>query len=125
MAKERAIKGERISVRLKALRKSQSWLADQVGMTQQAISDIVLGQTRRPRKLLELSLALETSQEYLLGQTDDPTPSVSDPLLFAYLSDLQYADRRQVADLIFSLREKELSAKRKPSPRLKAPKRRP
>jgi transcriptional regulator with XRE-family HTH domain len=42
-----------------------------VGVAQQAIDAIESGDTERPRKLLEIAEVLKTSQEYLLGLTDD------------------------------------------------------
>lgn len=44
-----------------------------VGMTQQGIVSIEAGDSKRPRKLRELANALETTEAYLLGETDDPT----------------------------------------------------
>jgi transcriptional regulator with XRE-family HTH domain len=69
-----SIIGDRITERLARLEKSQTWLADRVGMTQQGIASIVAGDSERPRLLLEIATALETSQEYLLGETGDPAP---------------------------------------------------
>ncbi len=66
--------GDRIEKRLKALDCSQSWLAERAGMKQPGIQAIIVGRVERPRKLKEIATALETSQEYLLGETDDPTP---------------------------------------------------
>lgn len=66
--------GERIELRLKALGYSQSWLASRAGMKQPGVQAIISGRVDRPRKLKEIATALETSQEYLLGETDDPTP---------------------------------------------------
>lgn len=54
----------------------QSWLAREVGMKQQGIASILAGVVERPRKLREIAAALKTSQEYLLGETSDPSPLV-------------------------------------------------
>lgn len=58
--------------RMGAVGESQSSLARAIGMRQQGIQAIVSGHVDRPRKLRELAQALKTTQEYLLGETDDP-----------------------------------------------------
>lgn len=69
------VNGNRIAERLQAIDKSQSWLADRVGMRQQGINSIIRGEVKRPRMLKEIAFWLRTSQEYLLGETDDPSPN--------------------------------------------------
>lgn len=73
------VSGKRMRERLSALGHpadsgGQTWLAKKVGMGQQGIGAILAGDVRRPRLLREIAEALETSQEYLLEETDDPTP---------------------------------------------------
>lgn len=68
-----AIVGDRIAQRLTELGIGQSELARRVGMRQQGIQSIIAGGVERPRKLRELAISLKTTQEYLLGETDDPS----------------------------------------------------
>jgi transcriptional regulator with XRE-family HTH domain len=64
------------------LRKSRSMsqkdLADEVGVTQQAINAIESGQVSRPTKLRELAEVLGADEAYLLGLTDDVIAFVDD-----------------------------------------------
>lgn len=94
--------GSRISKRLVALGHDpesggQTWLAKRVGMTQQGVEAILKGRSKRPRLLKEIAKALGTSQEYLLGETEDPgTANLASPkvlriiekILDAHLPDL-------------------------------------
>jgi SOS-response transcriptional repressor LexA len=80
---EMSVLGDRIRKRLDAIGEpadsgGQSWLARIVGMKQQGIASIIAGDVERPRKLREIAAALKTSQEYLLGETNDPTPPPED-----------------------------------------------
>ena len=68
------VRGDRIGKRLDELGKSQIWLAEQVGLKQPTISAYLKGTVKRPRMIKEIAHTLGTSQEYLLGETDDPTP---------------------------------------------------
>lgn len=52
----------------------QTWLAKQTGMTQQGVQSILTGASGRPRLLREIATAVETTEAYLLGESDDPTP---------------------------------------------------
>lgn len=67
-----SIVGARVSERLRVLGRSQGWLAAKVGMRQTGIQAIIAGRSKRPKKLREIATALKTTQEYLLGETDDP-----------------------------------------------------
>lgn len=72
------IVGKRIRERLIALEKNpedggQTWLASEVGMKPQGIQSILAGGVERPRKLREIASTLRTTQEYLLGETADPS----------------------------------------------------
>lgn len=42
---------------------------------------IEAGETRSPRNLRELARAIQTTPEYLLGETDDPTPQLGEKRL--------------------------------------------
>jgi transcriptional regulator with XRE-family HTH domain len=64
--------GERITSRLRVLSISQSELARRVGLTQPAINALVRGASRSTAHLYKIARALETTPEYLLGETDDP-----------------------------------------------------
>ncbi len=65
--------GERVQSRIRALGLSQSALAREVGMKPQGIQSICAGEVQRPRKLREIARALKTTEEYLLGESDDPS----------------------------------------------------
>jgi transcriptional regulator with XRE-family HTH domain len=57
---------QRVLDRREAVGLSQSQLAKACGMSQQGIDSIEQGSVARPRKLLEIANALQTSQEWLL-----------------------------------------------------------
>jgi SOS-response transcriptional repressor LexA len=70
-----SILGDRIAIRLKVIGKSEVDLAKAVRMSQQGINSMTTGgKVQRPRKLREIAAFLVTSQEYLLGETNDPAP---------------------------------------------------
>lgn len=52
----------------------QTWLAKQTGMSQQGVQSILAGASGRPRLLREIANALETTEAYLLGESNDPAP---------------------------------------------------
>lgn len=62
--------GERVR-RLRGER-SQADVAEACGVSQQSIDALEKGLVARPRYLPQLAVALETTIEYLLGQTTDP-----------------------------------------------------
>lgn len=66
--------GERVAKRIEDLRTSQSEVARASRMTQPSIARLISGETRETGKLLELARALQTTPEYLVGETDDPGP---------------------------------------------------
>lgn len=68
------IRGDRIRARLKALDQSQAWLARQIGISPQAVSQLVTGGTTNTARLYDLTSALQTNPAYLTGDVDDPTP---------------------------------------------------
>lgn len=55
---------------------NQSQLARMVELKQPSIGRLITGQTRESGKLLELARALQTTPEYLTGETDDPDAPV-------------------------------------------------
>lgn len=65
--------GDRIKQRLDDLDKSQAALARAIGVSPQAISKLVIGGTAETPKLHMIARFLETSPEYLTGETDDPS----------------------------------------------------
>lgn len=70
-----------IATRLKEAREAvgltQEELADRVGMRQTGIGSIESGESRRPRRLLEIARAVGKSPEWLLGQEPAAKPSTS------------------------------------------------
>lgn len=66
--------GERLAKRREQLGLSQKALSQKVGVSQQSINKIESGQTRSPRNLERLAIALSvTSQWLLFGDTNSPT----------------------------------------------------
>lgn len=56
----------------------QSVLATAIGVTQGAISKIVVGKTANSRLLPKIAIALRVSLPWLLGKTDDPSVAEQD-----------------------------------------------
>lgn len=52
---------------------SQAELARSIGVTPQAISKMILGGTTDSPKLFQIARSLHTSEEYLIGETNDPS----------------------------------------------------
>lgn len=72
--------GDRVRERLALVEGTQVTLAKAAGMRQQGVQMIIGGVVERPRKLREIARYLKTTQEYLLGETNDPrlpSPSTS------------------------------------------------
>lgn len=67
------IDGARVSERMRELGFSQSSLARSVGVTQQTIGKIVTGQVAGSSHLHKVAQLLETTPNYLMGETDDPS----------------------------------------------------
>lgn len=63
--------GKRIAQRMKELDIGQAELARRVGVSQPTISAIYNGETRRPKDLRRIAIELDTSEAWLLGETDD------------------------------------------------------
>lgn len=67
--------GERLAQAREAAGLTQDELALRVGMTQQGIAAIEKGKSDRPKKLREIARALSTTEDYLLGESEDePAP---------------------------------------------------
>lgn len=62
----------RLAARMKELNLSQAELARRVKISQPSIFAILNGDTRNPRNLRAIARALETTEEWLLGETADP-----------------------------------------------------
>lgn len=64
--------GPRIKERLAAVGRSQADLARAIGVSPQAISKLVQGGTAETPKLYQIARFLQTTPEYLSGESDDP-----------------------------------------------------
>jgi len=68
------IRGERV----RALRKEKGWnqdaLALKAGVAQTTISDMELNKHKQPRDVRDVARALETTEDYLFGLSDDRAP---------------------------------------------------
>lgn len=65
--------GERIAARMAELDVGQSELARRVGVSQQAIGKLVNGSSETSRYLHLIARELQTTPQYLVGETDDPS----------------------------------------------------
>lgn len=72
------VNGERIRERLAALDMSGAELARRTGITQPSISNLITGTSRKTTHILEIARELDTTPEYLTGETDDPRRPVLD-----------------------------------------------
>lgn len=63
---------ERIRLRMKILGLNGAQLARLVGISPQAMRKIVIGETTNTAHIYRISKALETTPEYLVGETDEP-----------------------------------------------------
>jgi phage repressor protein C with HTH and peptisase S24 domain len=66
------ILGSRIRERISATGTSQAQLARAIGVSPQAVSKMVVGNTNESAKLYQIARFLRTTPEYLTGETDDP-----------------------------------------------------
>ena len=64
--------GARLKERIDAARTSQAALAGAIGVTPQAISKMVNGSTTDTGKLYQIARFLQTTPEYLTGESDSP-----------------------------------------------------
>ncbi|MBL8600327.1 MAG: helix-turn-helix transcriptional regulator [Myxococcales bacterium] len=71
------IRGDRVSQLRKAKGLSQQQLAQQAGVAQSTYSRIERGESVQSysKTLRSIALALDTTEEYLAGESDDPGPS--------------------------------------------------
>lgn len=69
------IVGARLDKLIQERRTSQSALARDLGVSQPTIGRLITGETRETGKIIELARALKTTPEYLIGETDDDSPS--------------------------------------------------
>lgn len=65
--------GDRIEGRLRDLDWSQAELARRIGVSQQTVWKLVSGNAQTSKHLREIARHLQTSEEFLLGETDDPS----------------------------------------------------
>jgi len=68
------IRANRVIERRSQLGLSQADLADRIGISQQAVNQLEKGETQRPRKLREIAVALECTEDWLLGGSGKPQP---------------------------------------------------
>lgn len=66
--------GERLVERLEARGWSQAELARRVGIAPQSIGKLARGEAQASKHLHRIARLLETTPEYLSGETDDPSP---------------------------------------------------
>jgi phage repressor protein C with HTH and peptisase S24 domain len=64
---------ERISERMKALNLTQTALARLAGISQPSVAHLVKGRAAGSTQLHKIARALQTTPEYLTGETDDPS----------------------------------------------------
>ena len=75
-----SIVGDRLKAAMGRARIEQAELANMVGCTQGAISQIINGQTQRSRFLPDIAEALGTTTAFLKGETNNPSLSASPAL---------------------------------------------
>lgn len=67
------VMADRIKSRMAVLGMTQRALAREIGISHQAISKIVSGDTNQTPHIVAIAKALQTIPEYLIGLTDDPS----------------------------------------------------
>ena len=89
------INGDRLKQRRKALGYTQEEVAAMAGVKQSIISDLERGSEGNPTStsLIGIADALQTSTDWLLGRTDDPTPPLRDE------QSMTWKDRKIIAHL--------------------------
>lgn len=75
--------GQRISERLSLLGISQAELARRVGMAQSSVNALINRGKIGSKHLHKIARELQTTPEYLSGETDDPSPGAAAPQLSA------------------------------------------
>lgn len=85
----------------------QKALAEKIGISPQAVSKIVKGETTDPRKLLAIAQALDVSVEYLQGDADTPDPngasesvSAQDRALLTQFHKLSFTSREAIMEIM-------------------------
>ena len=73
--------GERLEERLRVVGMSQTELAKRVGTRQSTINSLVKGGSRSSSYLHKIARELQTSVEYLTGETDDPSENYAPPVV--------------------------------------------
>ncbi|WP_299307824.1 helix-turn-helix transcriptional regulator [uncultured Croceicoccus sp.] len=74
--------GQRIAERLDALGMSQAELARRVGVRQSTMNGLVNGRSQGTKHLHQIARELQTTPEYLSGESDDPDTGSEDILSF-------------------------------------------
>ena len=69
------IKSDRLKARIAARKTTQADLARAIGVSPQAISKMVTGDTTDTSKLYQIASFLHTTPEYLAGESDEADPS--------------------------------------------------
>lgn len=72
--------GERIEERLESKGWSQAELARRINVSQPTIWKLVSGAAQTSKHLREIARHLDTTEEYLLGETDDPAAKLGEHL---------------------------------------------
>lgn len=72
--------GQRIEERLEAKGWSQAQLARRIGVSQQTIWKLVTGASGSSKHLRQIARELDTSEEYLLGETNNPAVTLGEHL---------------------------------------------
>lgn len=78
------IVGERLAERIKACKLTQAALAQEVGMSQQAIGKLVNGKSQGSTRIAKIARTLRTTPEYLMGEIDDPEAGAPDEVPLDY-----------------------------------------
>lgn len=92
--------GTRLAQLIEDQNASQSSIARAIGVSQPSIGRLISGETRSTSKLLELAYALATTPEYLVGETDDPSPKAVNERRAAYASPTtESTDTVEVAEI--------------------------
>lgn len=109
--------GERIERRRIEVGLSQAELARRVGVRQSTMNSLIRGNSQTSRSLTKIARELQTTPEYLTGETDDPSPDASDLACSAeerewlnLLHDLNSKERYAVRQLMIALASASLVA---------------
>lgn len=75
---------DRIRIELSKKRLSQQWLAEQVGVSQQAIAKVVNGDTKSPKNIVEIATALGVDVNWL--KTGEGEPNAQGSIISSLVS---------------------------------------